>query len=90
MREYPIVVVLWQDHIAYSREPVFDNPDDGLIKPTLSVGILYKKTKKTLLLVSDIERYHDYDEASFTIILRSTIVSIKEYGTIEVSKLSSH
>ena len=90
MREFPVVAVLWEDHISYHREEIFKNPEDGLIKPVLSVGILYKKTKKTLLLVSDIERYMDHDEASFIIILRSTVVSIKKYGTIELSKLTSH
>lgn len=90
MREYPIVVVIWQDHIAYRRAHIYENPEDGLIWPTLTVGILYRKTKKTFLVVSDIERYEDHDESSYTIILRSTILSTKKFGTVKLAKLSSH
>ena len=87
MREYPIVAVLWQDHIKYDRMPVFENPDDGLINPTLTVGILFRKSKKTFLVIHDIERYHEHDDASFTVILRNAIVSKKKYGMIKLSKL---
>jgi hypothetical protein len=54
---------------------------------TLSVGILYQETPKAITLVNSVERYDDRDDASYTIILRSTIQAIQEYGEIELYTL---
>jgi hypothetical protein len=86
MAEYPIVAILWEDHLSISRATIPKDADKELI-PTLSIGILYNETEKTVTLVSDIERYHDRDDTTFFIILKSTIVSMREYGKIKVKKL---
>jgi hypothetical protein len=86
MAEYPIVAVLWEDHLHVTRESIPKDADKELI-PTLSIGILYNETEKTITLVSDIERYHDRDDTTFLIILKSTVVSLKEYGMIKVRRL---
>lgn len=83
MKEYKIVTVLWDDHIAFDRTTLVNDPDE-VLKPTLTIGFIYKKTKKTLTVVSDVESYTDRKDASYTVILRDTIRSIKEYGTIEL------
>jgi len=86
MAEYPIVAVLWEDHLSVAREAIPKDADKELI-PTLSIGILYNETEKTFTLVSDIERYHDRDDTTFLIILKSTVVSVKEYGMIKIKRL---
>lgn len=86
MRKYPIVIVLWEDHTHVSRSQMVKFPDD-LLTPTMTVGILYKETKKSLIIVSDIERYEDHDDVTFFIILKSTIISVKDFGKIRLKKL---
>lgn len=86
MADYPIVAVLWEDHTFITREAVPKNADKELI-PTLSIGILYRETAKTITLVSDIERYRDRDDTTFFIILKSTILSTKKYGMIHIKRL---
>ena len=86
MAEYPVVAILWEDHLEIRRESVPKNADDALI-PTLSIGILYRETAKTITLVSDIERYVDRDDTTYLIILKNTVVSVQEYGRIKVKKL---
>ena len=81
-----IVAVLWDDHIYVDRDRIPRNPDD-LITMTLSVGIIYKETSKSMVLVNCIEKYEDRDDASFTVILKSTIQSIKEFGELEIDNL---
>jgi hypothetical protein len=81
-----LVAVLWDDHMYVDREAIPKNPDDILVT-VLSVGIIYKETDKTLVLVNCIERYEERDDASYTIILKSTIQGIKEYGGIEIEEL---
>lgn len=88
MRKYPIVVILWEDHTQIIRSEMVKNPDEFL-KPTLTVGILYKETDKSLILVSDIERYSSRDDATYFIILKSTIISRKDYGKIKLAKIRS-
>ena len=83
MKDYKVVAVLWDDHIAFDRVPLPRDPDDAMT-PTLTIGFIHKQTKKTLTLVSDLERYEDRDEASYVVILRSCIRSIKEYGAIQL------
>lgn len=86
MRKHKIVAVLWEDHTQILRGKMLKNPHDALT-PTLSVGILYKETDKVLVLVSDIERYSEHDDATYTIILKSSVVSVKEYDKIKLRKL---
>lgn len=86
MSKYKIVAVLWDDHIYVDRDRVPHSPDDEIMT-TLSIGILYQQTNKSLTLVNSIERYDDRDDASYTIILCSTIQAIKEYGEIEIENL---
>lgn len=83
MKEYKVVAVLWDDHIAFDRAPLTRNPDE-VLKPTLTIGFIYKQTKKTLTVVSDVESYTDRKDASYVVILRQAIRSIKEYGTIKL------
>ena len=85
MRKHKIVAILWEDHSTFSRTRMVSDPDAAII-PTLSVGILYKKTKRSYVLVSDIERYEDRDDATFTII-RKPIISMEEFGEIELIEL---
>jgi hypothetical protein len=86
MAEYPIVAILWEDHLAISRSHIPKNADKELI-PTLSIGIIYSETEKTITLVSDIERYPDRDDTTYLIILKSTVTSVQKYGSIKVKKL---
>lgn len=81
-----IVAVLWEDHVYVDRDKIPRNPDD-VIATALSVGILYKETEKAVVIVNSIETYHEHDDASYTIILKSTIQSMKVYGNIEVEDL---
>lgn len=85
MRKYKIVAVLWEDHQQIIRSKMVDDPDNHVI-PTLTVGILYKNSKKTYVIVSDIEKYEDRDDANYTII-RKPVLSVKEYGDIELEEL---
>lgn len=84
--EYKVIAVLWEDHAFYDRVTLPKNPDKE-ITPTLTVGILVKETDKTYIIASTIERYKDYDECTFMIILKATVLSTKEYGTIEIKRL---
>jgi hypothetical protein len=88
VKEYKVVAVLWDDHITFQRTVLLKHPDE-VIKPTLTIGFIYKNTKKTLTVVSDLERYLDHTDASYMIILKSTIRSIKEYGTIELDNITT-
>lgn len=85
-KKYKIVAVLWDDHIYVDRDKIPLNPDDELMT-TLSIGIIYKQTEKSIILLNCVERYNDRDDASYTIILRSTIQAIQEYGEIELAAL---
>lgn len=85
MVKYDIVAVLWEDHIQFSRTSIIRKPDESII-PSLSVGILIKETPKTLTIVSNIERYQDHDDADYIIVLKSTVLSVKKYGEIELIK----
>lgn len=85
MRKYKIVAILWKDHTHFDRAKMVTNPED-LIVPTLTVGILYKETRRYYIIVSDIERYEDRDEASYTLIFKP-VVAINEYGEIELNRI---
>lgn len=87
MKKYSIVAVLWNDpHIVLRQQLPADNLDD-LFTPTLTVGVLYKKTKDFIVLIHTAERYEDFDEADYTVIFSGCVVSIKKYGTIKLTKL---
>jgi len=62
------------------------DPDTAIL-PTLSIGIIYKETPKSYVVVSDIERYNSGDEATYLIIRKPAVVSIKEYGVIKLRKI---
>jgi hypothetical protein len=85
MRKYKIVAVLWEDHTRVTASEMVSDPDTA-ITPTLTVGILYKDTAKSYVVVSDIERYEDRDEATYTII-RKPIVALQAYGEIEITRI---
>lgn len=86
MRKHKIVVVLWEDHTRFTSGPMVSDPDSAIM-PTLSVGIIYKETKKSLVLISDIEKYENRDDVTFTIIRKPAIISKQEYGEIQIEKL---
>ncbi len=79
--------VLWQDHIHVSRQEIPLDINKVITAPTLSIGMLIKKTKDVIIIVSDLERYSDRDDASYTLIYRSSILGIKEYGEITIDNL---
>jgi len=85
MRKYKIVALLWQDHTHFERTGIPSDPDASVM-PTLTVGILYKETKRYYIIISDIERYGDRDEASYTIIFKP-VLGLQEYGLIEVNNI---
>lgn len=87
-REYPIVAVIWEDHSSFKSAEL--PPDEDLsdyIRPSLTLGLLYKKTSKYIIVISHIDRYESKDEADFMIIYKSAILSMKEYGTIKLRKI---
>jgi hypothetical protein len=81
-KQYKIVGVLWEDHIQVTRSEIPKNIETVLNKPTLSIGILAKETDKCIMLISDIERYIEYDEGNYIIIYKSSIINMKEFGDI--------
>jgi hypothetical protein len=85
--EFEVVVVLWEDHIRTDRSSIPSNPDELFQRPTLSIGVLLKETPKSILVVSDIERYDDRDEGTYMVILKNSILGIKKYGTIQIENL---
>lgn len=85
--KYPVVVVLWEDHIHFDRSPILESPSAAFITPVLTAGILYKEDKKAIIVVSDIERYQEYDDTSYTVILKSAIVATKVFGKIKLKSL---
>lgn len=85
MKEYSIATIIWQDHWTISRSPLPKNVEDS-IRPTLTVGVILQETENVLVLASDIERYEDHDDVSYTIIFKNAIVARKEYGTIKLKK----
>lgn len=87
-KEYPIVAVLWEDHSSFhARELPATDDISEFIRPSLSLGLLYKKTRNYIVLVSHIDRYNEYDEADFHIIFKSSILAIQTYGQIKIDKI---
>lgn len=85
MKEYDIVAIFWDDHYHVTRSRLINDASD--ILPTLSLGIIVKETSRHIWLLSDLERYETRDEATYTIILKSTIVATEKYGKIKLNKL---
>lgn len=86
MNNYKIVAVFWDDHVYVDRNKIPRNLDDEIMT-TLSIGILYKETDNTICLVNCIESYEERDDASYTLILKSTVKAMKVYGEIELANL---
>ncbi len=86
MKEYPVVAVIWEDHVQFSRTGLLSDPDKSIM-PSISFGALYKETEKTITIVSNIERYAEHDDADFMVILKSTVVGVKRFGKIKLRKL---
>jgi hypothetical protein len=86
MKEYDIVAVIWDDHIAFERSGLVKDPN-SVLTPTLTIGFLFKETKNALVVVSNIERYHDRDDANYLVILKGCVQGIKKYGKIKVRKI---
>lgn len=84
VKKYSLESILWEDHTHVSRGQLPNNPDT-FVTPTLSFGVITKETDKSLVLVSDIERYETGDETTYTIIFKSAIVGRKKYGEIKLS-----
>lgn len=88
MKEYPIIAVLWEDHSAFSgRELPKDKDLSQYIRPSLTIGLLYKKTKKYIVVTHHVDRFDNEDKADFTIIFRDAILSMQKYGTINIDSL---
>lgn len=85
MKEYDIAAVFWDDHSQVYRNVLPKNPD-SLIIPVLTVGIILDETDDVLVIASDIEKYLDRDDVSYTVIIKSTIKGIKIYGKIKIRK----
>lgn len=87
MKGYKIVAVLWEDHISKIGVEIPFNPDEVFEMPTLTAGILLRETEKSLLIAHDIERLEDIDSSIYTVILKSTVINMKEFGIIEIEEL---
>lgn len=87
MKDYKVVGIFWQDHTAYSQVNPKSLSIKKALRPTLSIGLVFKETENEIVLISSLERYANRDEADFMIILKGTILSMKEYGTIELRKI---
>lgn len=87
MSSYKIVAAIWEDHTTFQGMALPDNLETA-IRPSMTIGILYKETDRHIVLVSHIERYESNDACDYTIILKSALIGpLKEYGTVEIKKL---
>lgn len=84
-KKYKVAALLWQDHTMFNRSPMKKNFDDA-IRPTLSIGIIYKETPRYYVLVSQIERHEHGDESDYMVIFKP-VLAVEEYGEIQISKL---
>lgn len=85
--EYDVVVVLWEDHLSRDGFAIPLDPDELIERPTVSVGLLVRETDKCLVIASDLERYEDRDDATYTVILKNAVVGMKSYGKMELHDL---
>lgn len=84
---YSIVAVFWNDPHIVLRQELPNDSLDHLWKPTLTVGILYKKTDDFIVLIHTLERSEGFDESDYTVIFSGCIISIKKYGKIKLKNL---
>lgn len=88
MKEYPLVSVIWEDHSMFSRRELPQDDDiSNYIRPTLTFGLLYKKTRKYIVVAQNIDRYGTHDEVDFMIIHKPSILGLQEYGKIKIERL---
>lgn len=83
MSKYKLVTVLWEDATHATSQELPEILED-LIIPSLTTGILYKQNKRYVIIASHIERYVNRAEADYMIILKGSIISIKEHDIIEI------
>ena len=88
MKEYNVVSVLWNDHVEFHRSKLHKHPEK-LMRPTLTIGFIFRETDDTMTLVSDLERYEDGDEATYVVIYKATIVGVTEYGKIKLANVGA-
>lgn len=87
MKEYSVVAVLWQDHWGATRTALPVNPEEVLL-PTLTVGLLVQETETLIIVVSDIERYDDRDDVTYTAIVKKAICGkVKTFGKLKIRKI---
>jgi len=84
---YKVVAVFWEDHITRISADIPENPDEIFEIPTLTVGLLMRETDKSLLLAHDIERFSEYDNSTYSVILKNAVISIKEFGEIQLDNI---
>lgn len=82
MKGYPIIGVLWQDHITRVAQELPDDPDSVVELPTLTVGILLRETDKTLLIAHDVEL--GTTVSTHSIIYKNAVMTTINYGEIEL------
>ena len=86
MSEYRVSAIFWKDHTHVTSSPLTKDLE-GLQIPTLSFGAIIQDTPEFIIIASDIERYEDRDDITYTLIYKGTIVSIKDYDTICIENL---
>jgi hypothetical protein len=87
MKGYKVIAVFWEDHTTKVGAEIPKNPDEVFDVPTLTVGILLRETDKSLLVAHDIERLENVDNSIYTVILKSTIISTKVFGRINLNSI---
>jgi len=86
MKEYKIVSVIWEDHSTFSGETL-PTELESLIQPSITTGLLYKKNKRYLIIAHHIERFDYGDKADYTVILRGSVLGMKEHGVLPIKNL---
>lgn len=87
MKGYRVIAVLWEDHISKIGAEIPKNPDEVFDVPTLTVGILLRETDKSLLVAHDIERLESIDNSTYTVILKSAVLSIRDFGKLKLDNI---
>jgi hypothetical protein len=81
MTQYNIEAIFWDDHMQIVRDTLTEDPDEFLERPMLSIGIVYKETDKSVLLLHD---YENTEKATYIVIVKNAIVARKSYGQIDL------
>ena len=87
MSGYKVVAVFWEDHITNIGQEIPKDPDEVFEVPTLTVGILMRETEKSLLVAHDLERLAEEDSSIYTVILKSAVIGVKEFGEIDLENI---